>query len=73
MLNWRNHTRNGDDWNPMPDMELESLRGVRIFGRGFAKRWVRTNPANPIWSRACLLPSCCSLQLKHNLSNGDVG
>ena len=34
----RNYTRNGHDWNPMPDMELESLRGVRIFGRGFAKR-----------------------------------
>ena len=31
----------------MPDMELESLRGgVRIFGRGFAKRGVRTNPPN---------------------------
>ena len=34
MLNRRNYTRNGHDWNPMPGMELESLRGVRIFGRG---------------------------------------
>ena len=44
MLNRRNYTRNWHDWNPMPDMELDSLRGVRIFGRGFAKRGVRTNP-----------------------------
>ena len=47
MLKRRNYTRNGHDWNPMSDMELESLRGVRIFGRGFAKRGVRTNPPNP--------------------------
>ena len=50
MLNRRNYTRNGHDWNPM---ELESLRGVRIFGRGFAKRGVRTNPPNHPWLRAC--------------------
>ena len=31
MLNRRNYTRNGHDWNQMPDMELESLRG----GGGF--------------------------------------
>ena len=37
MLNLRNYTRNGHDWNTMPDIELESLRGDRIFGRGFAK------------------------------------
>ena len=48
MLNWRNYTRNWHDWNPMPDMELESLRGGFVFfGRGFAKRWVRTIPPNP--------------------------
>ena len=34
MLNRRNYTKNEHGWNPMPDMELESLRGVRIFGRG---------------------------------------
>ena len=47
MPNLRNYTRNGNDWNPMPDMELESLRG-------FAKRGVRTNPPNhpPPWLRA---------------------
>ena len=28
MLNRRNYTRNGHDWNPMPDRELDSLRGV---------------------------------------------
>ena len=27
MLNRRNYTRNGHVWNPMPDMELESLSG----------------------------------------------
>ena len=27
MLNRRNYTRNGHDWNPMPYMELERLRG----------------------------------------------
>ena len=42
MLDRRNYTRNGHHWNPMPNMELESLRGVRIFGRVFAKRGVRT-------------------------------
>ena len=36
MLNRRNYTRNGHDWHPMPDMELESLRGGggSYFGRG---------------------------------------
>ena len=47
----RNYPRNGHDWNPMPDMELESLRGgggfVYVEGR-FAKRGVRTNPPNPL-------------------------
>ena len=40
MLHRRNYTRNERDWNPMPDMELDSLRGgVRIFGRtGFPNR-----------------------------------
>ena len=54
MLNRRNYTRNGHDWNPKPDMELESLRGgefVFLEG-GFAKRGVRTNPPNPLWLRA---------------------
>ena len=54
MLNRRNHTRNGHDWNPMSDMELESLRGGFVFLEGvFAKRGVRTNPPNPPWLRAC--------------------
>ena len=55
MLNRRNYTRNGHDWNPMSDMEFESLRGggfVFLEG-GFAKRGVRTNPPNPPWLRAC--------------------
>ena len=51
MLNRRNYTRNGHDWNPVTDMELESLKGgVRIFGKGgFWKKAVRTNPPNPPW------------------------
>ena len=42
MLNRRNYryTRNGHDWNPMPDMELESLRGFVFLEGGFAKRVV---------------------------------
>ena len=47
MLNRRNNIRNGHDWNAMPDMELESLSGVRIFGRVFAKRGVGRTPRNP--------------------------
>ena len=49
MLNRRNYTRNWHDWNPMPDMELGSLRGggFACFGRGFAKRGVQTIPPNP--------------------------
>ena len=57
MLNRRNYTRNGHDWNPMPDMELESLRGVRIFGRRFAKRGVRTNSPNPPLVTGLILPN----------------
>ena len=55
MLNRRNYTRNGHDWNLMPDMELESLRGGFVFLEGgFAKRGVRRNPPppNPPWLRA---------------------
>ena len=34
MLNRRNYTRNGHDRNPMPDMELESLRWGSYFWKG---------------------------------------
>ena len=56
MLNRRNYTRNGDDWNPMSDMELESLRGVRIFGRGVREKGGSDEPPEPPppWLRACL-------------------
>ena len=48
MLNWRNYTRNGYDWNPMSDMELESLRGGSYFLKGgFAEWGVRTNHPTP--------------------------
>ena len=38
MLNRRNYTRNGDDWNPMSDMELESLRGGAYFWKGGSRK-----------------------------------
>ena len=40
MLNRRNYTRNGHDWNPMPaDMELESLRGGGfVFLEGVSRK-----------------------------------
>ena len=47
MLNRRTYTRNGHDWNPMTDMELESLRGVRIFGRGVREKGGSDEPPNP--------------------------
>ena len=50
MLNRMNYTRNGHDWNPMPYMELESLRrggGVVFFGRCFAKRGFGRTPRTP--------------------------
>ena len=34
MLNRRNYTRNGHAWNPMPDMELDSLRRGSFFCKG---------------------------------------
>ena len=47
MLNRRNYTRNGHVWNPMPDMELESLSGGgggRIFGRGVREKGTPRTP-----------------------------
>ncbi len=59
MLNRRNYTRNGHDWNPMPDMELESLRGGFVFfGRGFAKRGVRTIPRTPLVTGLVIIVYC---------------
>ena len=52
MLNRRNYTRNGHDWNPMPDMELESLRGFRIFGRWVREKRGSDEPPEPPWLRA---------------------
>ena len=37
VLNRRNYTRNGHDWNPMPDMGLESLRGGGSRKEGFGE------------------------------------
>ena len=56
MLNRSNYNRNGHVWNPVPDIELESLRGVHIFGWGFAKRGVCPNPlvTGLIYSRLLL-------------------
>ena len=45
VLNRRNYTRNGHVWNPMPDMELESLSGggglsgIGKFERGGSYFW----------------------------------
>ena len=57
ILNRRNYTRNGHDWNPMPDMELESLRGGSYFWkrgspRGGGERG-SDEPPEPPWLRAC--------------------
>ena len=38
MLNRRNYTRNGHGWNPMPDMELESLRGGSYLLEGGSRK-----------------------------------
>ena len=38
MLNRRNYTRNGHDWNPMPDMELANLRGEVVFLEGGSRK-----------------------------------
>ena len=56
MLSRRNYTRNGHDWNPMSDMELESLRGggVRIFGRGVREKGGSEGSSDPPWLRACI-------------------
>ena len=50
MLNRRNYTRNGHDWNPMTDMELESLRGgFRIFWKpGLRKGGFGGFPRTPL-------------------------
>ena len=51
MLNRRNCTRNGHDWNPKPHMELESSSGEgRIFGRGVREKGGSDEPP---WLRAC--------------------
>ena len=34
MLNRRNYTIYGHDWNPMPDMEVDILRGGSYFWKG---------------------------------------
>ena len=57
MLNRRNYTRNGHDWNPMPDMELESLRGGggSYIWKGDLRKggFGRTPRTPPPWLRAC--------------------
>ena len=52
MLNRRNYTRNGHDWNPMPDMELESLRGVVLWKGVREKGGSDEPPKPPPWLRA---------------------
>ena len=38
MLKRSNYTRNGHDWNPMSDIELESLRGGSYFWKGVREK-----------------------------------
>ena len=54
MLNRRNYTRNWHGWNPMPDMELDSLRGggVRMFWKGVREKGGSDDPPEPPWLRA---------------------
>ena len=54
MLNRRNYTRNWHDWNPMPDIELESLRGggVRMFWKGVREKGGSDDSPEPPWLRA---------------------
>ena len=57
MLNRRHYSRNGHDWNPMPAMELERLRGGgRNFGRGVREKVGSDEPPEPPpWLRACII------------------
>ena len=57
ILNRRNYTRNGHDWNPMPDMELESLRGE---GFVFLEGGSRTPPPPPPGYGPELLDESCT-------------
>ena len=52
MLNRRIYTRNGHDWNPMTDMELESLRGVSYFWKGGSRKGGFGRTPEPPWLRA---------------------
>ena len=47
MLNRRNYTRNEHDSNPMPDMELESLRGGSYFWKGVREKGGSDEPPKP--------------------------
>ena len=48
MLNRRNYTRNWHDWNLMPDMELESLRGGgSYFWKGVREKEGSDEPPPP--------------------------
>ena len=63
MLNRRNYTRNGHDWNPMSDMEFESLRGGgSYFWKGGSRKggFGRT-PRTPPGYGPVMTPILCSI------------
>ena len=57
MLNRRNYTRNCQNWNPMPDMELGSFEGGSYLWKGVREKGVQTNPPPP----DCERPEYCML------------
>ena len=76
MLSRSRYSGDGHASNSMSDMQLGSLwGGGRIFGRGFAKRGVRTNPPNPPWLRACggTYASTMIRLKRHSYASNDIG
>ena len=62
MLNRRNYTRNWHDWNPMPDMELDSLRGggggSYVLEGGSRKGGFGRSPRTPLVTGLVILVYC---------------
>ena len=65
MLNRRNYTKNGHDWNPMSDMELESLRGVSYFWRGGSRKGdLPPEPPSGYGPDLCIQHNSCGITKK---------
>ena len=52
MLSRSRYSGDGYAWNSMSDMQLGSLWGGRIFGRGVRKKGGSDEPPEPPWLRA---------------------